>query len=297
MDYTFVTQYQDEETPCRSFIRLAAETFGISFQPWKDAGYWGECYIPCSLMDTGGNIVSNISVNLMQFDLCGTTRRYIQLGTVMTAKNLRGKGLASRLMDQVLRDWLSKCECLYLFANDKAVGFYKGFGFHPAHETLHDMPFVPAAQTRLHERPAARRLDMGKESERALLLRAYGKGNPYSAFPMVRNPGLLMFYAAGPLSRSVYFIKEYDAVILAEYENGCLFVHDIYTSSPAPLAAVLHALAREDTRRVALGFPPLDAAPFTASILHEEDTTLMLYPGKSHPFDGRPLRFPTLSHA
>ncbi|MGM1020539.1 MAG: GNAT family N-acetyltransferase [Bacillota bacterium] len=96
-------------------------------------GCWDDQYIPYVLLD-GDCVVANVSVSLMNFDLLGENRKYIQIGTVMTHTNYRNQGLSRFLLECVLQDWYDNGDAMYLFANDSVKEFYPKFGFVPAQE-------------------------------------------------------------------------------------------------------------------------------------------------------------------
>ena len=50
----------------------------------------------------------------------------------MTRPGHRGRGLARRLMEEVLRDWSGRCDGMFLFANGTVLDFYPRFGFRRA---------------------------------------------------------------------------------------------------------------------------------------------------------------------
>ena len=49
-------------------------------------------------------MAANVSVNRMRCLLDGQERNYIQLGTVMTRQDCRGRGYSRLLMEEVLRE-------------------------------------------------------------------------------------------------------------------------------------------------------------------------------------------------
>lgn len=71
----------------------------------------GVRYLPYTLFD-GETAVSNVSVSLMGTVFDGRARRYIQIGTVMTAPAYRGRGLCRFLMESVLRKWRGQCDAI-----------------------------------------------------------------------------------------------------------------------------------------------------------------------------------------
>ena len=90
MQYSIETRIRDNPILRSSFNALAEETFGLSFEAWHQAGYWTDRYLPY-VACAGGRVIANASVNLMDTVWNGNPRRFIQIGTVMTARDARGK--------------------------------------------------------------------------------------------------------------------------------------------------------------------------------------------------------------
>lgn len=98
-----------------SFMDLAIKTFHLDFHNWHQNGFWGDRYIPYVMTD-GKTVAANVSVNVIDMLWDGTKRRYIQLGTVMTAPEYRGQGFSRRLMETVLSDWRDCSDGIYLLS-------------------------------------------------------------------------------------------------------------------------------------------------------------------------------------
>ncbi|MFS0871054.1 GNAT family N-acetyltransferase [Paenibacillus xylanilyticus] len=64
---------------------------------------WGERYIPFSFVD-GDQVIANASVNIHELIIHGEKKKAIQIGTVMTHPDYRGKGFSTRLMNKILED-------------------------------------------------------------------------------------------------------------------------------------------------------------------------------------------------
>ena len=172
MDYTLVKQVRDNAPLRESFFALARRVFGLSFEEWHRAGWWTDRYVPYTMVYRDGSAAANVSANridAMEFLRFGERKRYVQLGTVMTAPAHRGKGLARSLMEAVLDDWGRTCDGVYLYANGTVLEFYPKFGFVPAREHVCTLP-LPAQVTAPAEGGFAR-LDMDTQAGRALLLR------------------------------------------------------------------------------------------------------------------------------
>ena len=163
----------------RAFDALASQVFGLSFEDWYAAGYWTASNLPYTLFD-GDTALANVSVNRLTVLLQGRRRHYIQLGTVMTRPGHRGRGLARRLMEEVLRDWSGRCDGMFLFANETVLDFYPRFGFRRAAQSRYILPVAaPLGE--------ARPLNPDSPRDLSVLRACYETGNPVSACQVVEN--------------------------------------------------------------------------------------------------------------
>ena len=291
MAYQLEKNIRDNPKKRKSFDDLAQMTFGISFEKWNDNGYWTERYRPYTLFD-GDKAVSNVSVNRMATRYRGKPRSYIQLGTVMTHPDYRGKGLARRLMEAVMEDWLPKSDGMYLFANESAMEFYPKFGFAPAPQ----FRCVIAAnqETRAEE---ARPLNMACPVDRAVLKRCYEKGNPYSELPLLDNYGLLMFYCAQFYRESVYYMPGRDTAIILSSGDGAASCLDVYGAGGDELGCLLKGAFPGMGDEFPLGFTPVNQGNCRLERLAGEEDDLMVYSAGENLFSKSKLLFPALSHA
>lgn len=113
---------------------------------------------------------------------------------------------------------------------------------------------------------------------------------------MTGNPGLLMFYALGPMRRACYYLPELEAVAVLVYEGSTVHVFDIFGEGD-DLSEALNACALPDTAEAVLGFTPKKTEGLSVSVLHEEDTTLFVRGEAGMFIRDRKLRFGELSHA
>lgn len=273
----------------QGFNELSKKTFNLSFETWYQNGYWTDKYIPYVLLD-GDRVVSNVSVNIIDTIWKNEQKRYIQLGTIMTDIEYRGKGLSRLLMEKVLEEWKYKCDTIYLFANDTVLDFYPKFGFIKANEYQHQMSIN-------YQTGAIRRLDMSSLTDREVLLEKYQHSNPFSALPMVDNAGLLMFYCSQFMKDCVYYVEDYDAVVVAMKDDENLICFDIFCDEKNDINDILAIVAKKNTVNVVFGFSPKDITNCQASLLQEEDNTLFVLSNKENIFIDNQLMFPLLSHA
>ena len=284
-----IKQIKDDPQLRDSFNGLAMKTFGLSFSEWWRRGYWTDSYIPYVFVD-GGKVVANASVNLMDLMWHGQPKRYIQIGTVMTDAAYRHQGLSRTLLQEIIGDWADKSDALYLFANDTVLDFYPKFGFQREREYQYSSP--------AHSNQGmARKLDMETEADRQILLRHFQMSNAYSQFPMRHNVGLLMFYCGSFLKETIYWIPEFDAVLVAEKENDTLLCYDVFCDGEVPMTDLLGVVAAPDVAKIIWGFTPKDTADCAVAPLEEDDNALFVYAGKENLFADHRLMFPLLSHA
>ncbi|MBQ8953392.1 MAG: GNAT family N-acetyltransferase [Clostridia bacterium] len=291
MDLEYRDDIRDDEALRASFNALTRRVFGFDFADWHAGGWWTDertGYTPHALV-CGGQVAANVSATPISFQMAGETLRALQLGTVMTAPEWRGQGLQRRLMARVLDEAAGQYDMIYLYANESVMAFYPKFGFVPATEYAFSRP-MPEGRGALSV-PA----DMSGAADRGRLLRLYEQGNPFSAAAVRGETGLLMFYCAGFMSGSVYFIDALNAAAVAEYEDGALLLHDVFCPAGVSLEDVLGGLARPGIGRVEFGFTPKDAAGMSCAPV-EEDGGLFVMKGLKNPFAGRKMRLPTLSH-
>ena len=289
MELTLHKQIRENAPLRKSFDALAQKTFGISFEGWYRAGYWSDSYIPYVLAE-GDTVLANASVNVMDFSWRGQSRRYIQIGTVMTEEAYRNRGLSRRLITEILADWKDRCDAAYLFANDSVIDFYPKFDFCKAQEYQYSMQLPSGTGS-------AKKLNMEKLENRELLRSHYELSNPFSALQMTKNYGLIAFYCLSILKDCVYYSAAHDAVVIAAQKGGVLDCYDVFGGDGFSFTEILLAVADTQPTVVRLGFTPSDTAGYTAAPYREEDTTLFVLSGKENIFTGSRVLFPLLSHA
>ena len=287
--YKFINNVRENDKIRNSFNILAQNNFELSFEAWHQNGYWGEDYIPYCLLKYD-KVVANVSVNIIKTRWNEEKRIYIQLGTVMTDKEFRNKGLSSFLIKKVLEEWRDKCHAIYLFANDGVLDYYPKFGFQKAKEYQYSKSINK-------KNGLVRKLNMDKDGDKQLLLDLYKNSNPFSSLPMEGNEGLLMFYCSQFMKENIYYIREHEAIVVAEYNDENLICYDIFCKGNGSLDEILSIIAEENTKTAILGFTPKVTKDFKINKLHEEDTTLFILKGKENLFSSNRLMFPVLSHA
>lgn len=288
-EYLYRSDIKDMETIRKSFDALSERTFGLSFEGWYQNQYWGDDYIPHVLMDDQ-TVVANVSVNIIKTSWNNQKKCYLQLGTVMSDVAYRNQGLIRFLLEQIFINYKDTYDAMYLFANDDVIDFYPKFGFVKATEYQSSISLKRVAAV-------VKKLNVSKQQDRSLLLHHYKTyGNPYSALPMIDNTGLLMFYCSQFMTENIYYIAEYQAVVIAEYTEYVLLCYDVYGDGSASITQVISGMLLEPTSHVKFGFSLLQPIGDMVQ-LKQEDTTLFVLHSKENLFSNHKLMFPLLSHA
>lgn len=289
MKYKLVKQVVHDDVLRNSFINLAIKTFELSFKSWYKQGYWTESYIPYAFVDNNNKVIANASANIIDLQWQGQPKRYIQIGTVMTATDHREKGLASQLINQILADWQDRVDGIFLFANSTTVDFYPRFGFERTDEYQYTLPVMPTAGD-------FRKLDMDNAGDVELLKSYYQKSNPFSQLTAHNNFGLLMFYCSAFMKHCIYYSEKNKAVAIAMQSEYALLCFDIFCDSTSSMSTIVNELAADQTRQVILGFTPKEDRAGEYDKI-EIDDFLFIYSAKENIFKDRKLMFPTLAHA
>ena len=295
----FVKHYMADDGLRAALNALTRQTFGFDFEKWYAGGGWEGDYLPYSLMD-GGKMIANISANRMRFCQNGQERRYIQLGTVMTDKAYRRRGLAAQLMRAAMDDLRGECDGFYLFGDLSALGFYDKLGFERIAETRYALreDARQAALAQASQRgPAALFLPVDREDEAvaARYRQALVTGAAYSALEHVNRRSLHLFYTMS--MKTVRYCEELDAFCVLAHEDGQTVLQSVLCARRLPLEAVL---SRINEPVAALGFAPLasDAALFDAIPWDGgEDYRLFILGDSLREVQAQGLCFPALSHA
>lgn len=290
-EYTYVNNYKDNEELREGLNKLTEKTYGFNFKSWYEAGYWGEEYIPYSLLD-GEKLVANASVSIMKMNVLGKKKNYIQIGTVMTDYEYRNKGLSRHLIEKIIDEYKEKYDCIYLSANDTVLNFYPKFGFEKVNEYQYS---INKAKNVTNIR--TRKLNINNVEDKELLESIINNNIVNSKLYVYDNKNLIMFYCLGFLKECIYYIKEYNVIAICEYEDDVLNINDILCDRKYDLDKVINVLIDSKTKIVNLGFTPNDTDGYEKNMLTGDNDTLFVLKDKENIFKSNYLMFPILSHA
>lgn len=299
MNYEFCNKVRDNDILRESFNELTRQTFGFDFVGWYEAGQWGDFYIPHVLLD-GEKVVSNVSVNLMQFDMQGVKKNYIQIGTVMTDNAYRGQGLNREIMERILAEYKDKVDGIYLFGNDDVVNYYPKFGFNPAKEYEYYLACDKKTNVELYRVEKVDMQDKVQVEKFYAFMRAYevtaDVKNQNDAMYMSENVNLFQFWLGTGYGDSVYYLPEMNVYAILEVSGGRVLICQIFGKKEVDVLKLAKAVCPECTEAV-LGYTPVYREKYQVREHVEEDSTLFIIGEDLTCVEQNKMMFPVLSHA
>lgn len=290
-EYTYVKDYRDNESLREGLNKLTEKTYGFNFRKWYEAGYWGNGYIPYSLLDDD-KLVANVSVSIMKINILGEEKNYIQIGTVMTDEEYRNQGLSRFLIEKVLSEWENKCDCIYLFANDTVLDFYPKFGFKRVYEYQYLIK-----KNKIKDSEKVRKINIDDNNDKGLLENIIINSIQISKLHVKENKNLIMFYCLGFLKDNIYYIENYNAIAICEYDGEELFIEDVFMDKEIDLNIVINSLMSKETKLIRLGFTPINIEGYNKELLNDDNDALYINSKNENIFNNENIMFPTLSHA
>ncbi|MEK4664625.1 GNAT family N-acetyltransferase [Priestia sp. FSL H7-0729] len=249
----FTKNYKNNDTLRTSFFKLAADTFDIDFENWYQHGCWGEGYIPFSFVD-GDQVIANASVNILELIIHGEQKKAIQIGTVMTHPDYRGKWLSTRLMNKILEEYDNKYDLMYLFANESVLDFYPKFGFKPVEEHLFSMDYT----AKKSPKPAnLRKLDVTNADDLHLIQQFASQRLPVSRhFATHHAKGILMFYCLNVFSNDINYLENENVIVIYQKEDNHIELFDVVSLNEINMKDILDKIADEYTETITFHFTP-----------------------------------------
>lgn len=282
-----VKNYRNDDGLRHSFNELARQTFGIDFETWYANGYWNEKYQPYSVV-IENEIVSNVSINIIDCELNGKIKHYVQIGTVMTKKSCRGNGYCRSLIESVLYEY-AKCDGFFLFANDCVLDFYPQFGFKKMKEYRYCASVLSKGSNFVQP------VSMNSKEDWKRFLDAKNSRRSQGVLHLYTDD-LLMFYLTQFMRESVFFIKQLDCYVLADVESDTITLYDVFSAKPVSIMEVCEAFGSE-IKKARLAFTPQKTEGLETYEYKEEDTTFFVL-GDGIAQDMKTIgSFPQIVHA
>ncbi|MBQ8821746.1 MAG: GNAT family N-acetyltransferase [Lachnospiraceae bacterium] len=291
--------YRDDKDMLDSFNELTRNTFGFDFTGWHAAGHFGEMYVPHVILKDG-KVVSNVSVNKMQFDVDGVIKNYIQLGTVMTDGGCRGQGLNREIMEGILQEYTGNVDGIYLFGNDSVLDYYPKFGFVPCEEYEYYLPYEGENDVVPYELEKVDMRDTEQVSKLDAVVKDYFQdkevSNENDALYMSENLDLYHFWLDAEYPDSIFYIPEAQAYAVLAIEDDKLYLYQIFGKQKVDIKRLAKAM-EGNFSEIVLGYTPIHKDDFGVRVHKEEDCTLFILGDDLKCISEGKMMFPLLSHA
>lgn len=288
--FRFVKDFKHNPEIRASFNELTQAVFQFDLENWYLNGYWNDNYIPYSLLYKN-KVISNVSINKMEFIIENEKKVAIQVGTVMTDKEYRHQGLSKFIMEQVINEWKEQSDFLYLFANESVLDFYPKFDF----EIIDEYQYSKHLNTSKTINSSIKKLNIDDKFDRELFLNIVNNTSPISKVSMQNNTSLIMFYCLSYKKNSIYYLEKINTAIIMDIEDDKLYLSDVFSKERVQLNEVIQLITNETINRVILGFTPFDETDYERSLLRAGDT-LFIIKDMANYFKNNKCRFPVLSH-
>ncbi|MFA9560212.1 GNAT family N-acetyltransferase [Evansella sp. AB-rgal1] len=290
-EFTFIKDYKHHDVHRQSFLDLAQHVFGINFEPWYKKGYWSDNYICYSYLHNN-NVVANVSVNIMDLLINGTSTKSIQLGTVMTHPDYRKKGLAANLIQKVFQDYDHQVDFSFLFANETVLDFYPKFGYHSHTETQYSTILPDSSDKASHQ---IRQLQPSELCDMTLLLDIYRKNKIKSRTFSVNNAEhLLTFYSLNVYHSNIYYIENKQLILIYFMENNVCHLIDVMSSNELSFRDIRKYLPNSE--EVVFHFTPSFSEIEMKKIANIMENSVLFVRPSSDSFPSE-FTFPKLAHS
>lgn len=258
----------------------------VDFVEWHTRGFWQDEYVPHAII-AHGKIVSNVSATRMRLIINGEEVRGIQIGTVGTIPEYRGRGLSRLLMEHIVNKYRSSCDVMFLFANDDVLDFYPKFGFKRFHASL-----FKSASPVPHANSPAIRLSVHSEADMNLLQSCLANRMPLTKrFGAIDYAFITMWHILNIFPESLFYTKEDNSVLIANERDKCLQVYDVVSPRPIALKSVLGSVIESrNVESVLFHFPPDQLSYDFDEVVNDDDCPMFVL-GDFAVVD-RPSKFP-----
>ena len=278
--------YKENKDLRDSFNELAGKVFGLNFEGWYQNGYWTDAYDPYSVI-IDGKVVANVSVNRCDMNYRGKVVHLIQLGTVMTDPDYRGKGYSRLLMEKIMEDY-KDADGIYLYGNDSVAEFYPRFGFTESREYCYSKDVSTGSERTAVMVPMTCKSEWDKVAD---IIDSTGQN---AEMYMVNNTGLYMFYLSQFMQENTFYIAELDTYAVAEIEEETLILHAVI--GKGDIEKVIEAFGKE-IKHAELAFTPKDTKGFNMREVSEEDCHFFVQGKFFKENKDAAFMFQSLSHA
>ncbi|MBA3030538.1 MAG: GNAT family N-acetyltransferase [Desulfobacteraceae bacterium] len=239
-----ISNYKHNDSLRGKFNRLALEIFGFDLEDWYQKGFWDSRYVCHSFLEED-QIVSNVSTTAFKVFLNGMVFNAIQIGTVMTKKEFRGKGLGVELTNTVIDQYRSKSDFFYLFAHNKVWDYYKKQGFVPINRFNYFLSIQPEKRSC----EPLRKLDLTDPEDFEIMIRLAKRRNPVSkTFGILDDTNVFLFYCLNAYGDHLFYSDSMDCLLIfSASKDKVVHLYDVLCASELGLRDIIPLICFENS--------------------------------------------------
>lgn len=291
MELELIFSYKENEILRKSFNELSQKTFGINFEEWYQKKLWTNHY-ECYSIKLGDKILANASVNKYEFIINGEKKKALQIGTVMTDEESRGKGLSKKILNFILDKFENEYEIIYLFANNSVATFYPKFGF----KKVKQFQKFSTDKFEKNKKYNLKKLNMNNNSD-IDLLRKIGSNriSKSSKFDVMNGHEVMFWYCLNVFRDNIYCDAKEELLLIYSIEDDKLLIHDISSTQPKDYRDIIGSIISNEIKEVSFDFN-LESSNIDLKERHVDDDDDILFI-KGYFDDNIKVIHPLTSHA
>lgn len=237
-----VVDYKRDNEMRGKFNDLTQEVFGFDFEDWYQRGFWDDRYV-CHSFLKNGKLVSNVSATRFELLINGKRFNAIQIGTVMTKNEFRGKGLGVELTKHVIEKYGSGNDFFYLFGHKGVWDYYKKQDFMSVHEFCYSVEAKGGGGSA--ER--LKQLNLSNNKDLETIIRLTKSRAPVSkTFGVLNDTSIFLFYCLYDFQKNLFYSEKKDCLLVFSLDNQALHLHDILCESELNFAEISGLLKSEN---------------------------------------------------
>jgi GNAT superfamily N-acetyltransferase len=237
------------------FNNLTKEVFGFDFEDWYQRGFWDDRCVNHSFFEDN-QIVSNVSTTEFELIINGKKFNAIQIGTVMTKAEYRGKGLGIELINTVIDKYKSEFDFIYLFGHNKVWEYYKKQDFVPIKESRYSIE-IKNPITSIIE---LRNLDLSNNGDLEIIIRLTKKRVPVSkTFGVINDTSIFLFYCLYDYSNHLFYSSVKDCLLIFNIsEDNVVHLYDVLCEAELNFSDIINLISSEvrDIKRIEFHYTP-----------------------------------------
>ncbi len=315
-NYKLYKDYRDEEWLREEFFAFTNKIFGLSFKKWYNYGFWNNSYICYSLLD-GDKLISNVSLSKLDVVINGKNKKAIQLATVGTLDEYRGKGLSRYLIEMVLNEYKGDYDFFFLSANDTVVDFYPRFGFNRIPEYKFTCnPLIISNDSirntycqdrgpgsncnnnskdiRVVNKDYMRKLNIDNKDDLRIIKNLFKERAPLSNIIFIKDySSIFMWYVVNFYRNSIWYLSDEEIIIVYQIEDHTLDIYDIISKDSIKFIDIVKHMDLNGLENIRFHFTPdlIDIQLESEPIISDDPFFVL----GDFPLEGKEFKVPQLA--